>query len=77
MYNQAVYDYSVCNNYSSDTTVERSVIENFVFVSAASDNHFGEVWKALKVIRERDSDRSVIVYDLGLTTSYVEKVSSF
>ena len=42
-------------------------VEDFVFVTAASDNHFRELKSALAQLRFIGSQRLVLAYDLGLS----------
>ena len=52
-----------------------SALEKFVFLTAASDNHFNETKVAIHNIRKHFPDKQVFFYDLGLMERAIAQVS--
>ena len=61
--------------YVSFVKKSPSALKKFVFVTAASDNHFGEAIVSIYNIRKHFPDKQVYFYDLGLSESRIEQVN--
>lgn len=56
--------------------LSQAVVENFVFVTAASDNHLDELRIAIYNIRKYHSrNRTIVIYDINPNKRSVREVS--
>ena len=54
--------------------LNKQTLDDFVFVTAADEGHFAEVFDAVASIQTQYPDKVIIFYDLGLSFPQVHKV---
>ena len=59
------------------TDLTRSAVENFVYVTGVSEDHFLEFKAGITQLRLRGSTREIVLYDLGLTEQQKAEVIDF
>lgn len=52
-------------------------LESFVFVSAASSNHFNEIKDAIASVQKQFPEKLIYIHDLGLKDEQVKEVVYF
>ena len=57
------------------TAISDNLLDNYVFVTACSSNHFGESNVTVRRVRKLFPDKKIIFYDLGLATDEINHVS--
>ena len=60
----------------SFANLTKAEVNEFVYVTAASDNHFAELKAGLSQLRLTKCKRLVLVYDLGMSTEHQQEVPS-
>ena len=66
----------VVDNFRRLVEKTTSELDRMVFVSAASDNHFAEMKKAMLVLRHHFPTKHMYFYDIGLSDVNIQEASS-
>jgi hypothetical protein len=61
---------------SAAITLSQTMLDDFVFVTAASNDYFDTSLDMVSRIQRHFPNKTIIYYDLGLTTSHIFQVSS-